>query len=238
MNQRPVISIVAFVALAAVISCATNTMNSGGTRFSPLNQIHRDNVAKLRRAWTYHTGELNVGKAPPAFEATPLEVDGVLYFTTPSSRVIALDAETGKELWVFDPQAGRERRNYLQNRGVSYWEAGKERRTGSLSQVQRRRRVRPFLGPAGASLPEAALGLAQRCGSEYRRDRLESAARRGDRSVEFGRLDGHCRRIGIHRRDQRQPLPGLRCARRQAIMGDAPRSQRLRHAHDVRGNEN
>ncbi|MGI8783925.1 MAG: pyrroloquinoline quinone-dependent dehydrogenase [Acidobacteriota bacterium] len=101
---------------------------AGGTRFSPLNHIHRGNVTRLRRAWTYHTGELNMGEKPPAFEATPLEVDGVLYFTTPSSRVIALDAETGKELWAFDPQAGRESREYLQNRGVSYWENGKEKR--------------------------------------------------------------------------------------------------------------
>ncbi|MFN2397083.1 MAG: pyrroloquinoline quinone-dependent dehydrogenase [Gemmatimonadaceae bacterium] len=52
----------------------------------------------------------------------------MLYFTTPSSRVIALDAETGKELWAFDPQIGRKRREYLQNRGVSYWENGKEKR--------------------------------------------------------------------------------------------------------------
>jgi len=50
-------------------------------------------------------------------------VDGVLYFTTPANRMIALDGETGKEIWVFDPfpSAGSPRRT-LQNRGVAYWE--------------------------------------------------------------------------------------------------------------------
>jgi len=41
------------------------------------------------------------------FESTPIVVDGVLYFSTPSNRVIALDAESGQEIWQFDPQAGR-----------------------------------------------------------------------------------------------------------------------------------
>src|SRR5207249_9935688 len=71
----------------------------GGTRYSPLKQINRTNVARLVRAWTYHTGELNLGTARfeggrlPSFECTPLVVDGVLYLSTPSSRVIALESE-------------------------------------------------------------------------------------------------------------------------------------------------
>jgi quinoprotein glucose dehydrogenase len=57
-----------------------------------------------------------------AFECTPLVVDGVLYLSTPSSRVIALDAETGQEIWKFDPQENAgEKRGYLQHRGVAYW---------------------------------------------------------------------------------------------------------------------
>lgn len=87
--------------------------DSGGTRFSPLQQINRSNVTRLQQAWTYRTGELELGldhleaRQKPAFECTPLVVDGVLYLTTPSSRVIALEATTGKEIWKFDPQAGR-----------------------------------------------------------------------------------------------------------------------------------
>jgi len=101
----------------------------GGTRFSTLRQINRSNVARLKRAWTYHMGEMDRGAnetdrhhvAP--FESTPLVIDGVLYFSTPSNRVIALDAESSKEIWQFDPQAGQTgRRQYFQHRGVAYWE--------------------------------------------------------------------------------------------------------------------
>jgi membrane-bound PQQ-dependent dehydrogenase (glucose/quinate/shikimate family) len=107
----------------------------GGTRFSPLQQINLQNVSTLKRAWTYHTGEVNRQNetdrhqvAP--FETTPLVVDGILYLSTPSNRVIALDAETGREIWQFDPQAGGARRRFFQHRGVAYWksETGGDRR--------------------------------------------------------------------------------------------------------------
>ena len=58
------------------------------------------------------------------FESTPIVIDGVLYFSTPSNRVIALDAETGQEVWQFDPQAGRTGpRQFFQHRGVAYWQS-------------------------------------------------------------------------------------------------------------------
>ena len=93
------------------------------------------NVGALKRAWTYHTGEVNRENetdrhhiAP--FETTPIVVDGMLYLSTPSNRVIALDAETGREIWQFDPQAGRTERKFFQHRGVAYWqsETGDDRR--------------------------------------------------------------------------------------------------------------
>src|SRR5918912_1040997 len=97
-----------------------------GTRYSPLRQIDRSNVGRLRRAWVYHTGELELGLPTAPFQAsfssTPLVVDGVMYVSTPSSRVIALDAETGRELWKFDPQAGTSEREFNSHRGVAYWE--------------------------------------------------------------------------------------------------------------------
>ena len=86
--------------------------DAGGTRFSPLEQISRENVNRLKRAWIYHTGEVErAGNATDRhhvapFESTPLVIDGTLYFSTPSNRVIALDAETGAEIWKFDPQEG------------------------------------------------------------------------------------------------------------------------------------
>jgi len=102
--------------------------SSGATRFSPLQQINPKNVGELKRAWTYHTGEVNRANetdrhhiAP--FETTPIVVDGMLYLSTPSNRVIALDAETGREIWKFDPQAGRTERQFFQHRGVAYWQS-------------------------------------------------------------------------------------------------------------------
>jgi quinoprotein glucose dehydrogenase len=100
--------------------------DEGGSRYSNLSQINRENVRELRRAWTYHTGELELGLATAPFQAsfscTPLVVNGVMYLSTPSSRVIALDAETGTELWKFDPQANKQQREFNSHRGVAYWE--------------------------------------------------------------------------------------------------------------------
>ena len=61
---------------------------------------------------------------------TPVVADGMLYLSTPSNRAIALDAETGTEIWQFDPQAGRSERKFFQHRGVVYWqsETGDDRR--------------------------------------------------------------------------------------------------------------
>jgi len=59
-----------------------------------------------------------------AFESTPIVMDGVLYFSTPSNRVIAVDAESGKEIWQFDPQSGNaEPRQFFRHRGVAYWQS-------------------------------------------------------------------------------------------------------------------
>src|SRR5215831_6204898 len=84
----------------------------GGTKYSPLAQINRQNVKSLQAAWTYHTGDISDGTTYnflSTFECTPLVVDGVMYVTTPFSRVIALRAESGKELWTFDPDLDKDR---------------------------------------------------------------------------------------------------------------------------------
>jgi quinoprotein glucose dehydrogenase len=94
-------------------------------RYSPLKQITRDNVAKLKPAWTYRTGalqpvtELN---QKAAFEATPLLVDGTLYLTTPFNGIVALDPATGAERWTYDPNVSR-KHDYSEvtSRGVSAW---------------------------------------------------------------------------------------------------------------------
>jgi len=104
----------------------------GNTRYSSLKQINRSNVTQLKVAWTYHAGDISDGSKYPvhsAFEATPLVVDGVMYITTPFSRVIALDPETGAELWAFDPKIEMETpRNLFINRGAAYWTDGQKKR--------------------------------------------------------------------------------------------------------------
>ncbi len=106
--------------------------DAGGSRFAPLDQINRANVAQLKTAWTYRTGaeEVNAaGKHNAAFESTPILVDGTLFLTTPYSRVIALDPATGAEKWTFDPQIALERRySEMTSRGVSAWPAATDKK--------------------------------------------------------------------------------------------------------------
>jgi quinoprotein glucose dehydrogenase len=111
--------------MAADVNWPNYGNDPGGTRFSQLDQINRENVTKLKPAWAFHTGALkpdtqNNKKA--AFEATPILVDGTLYLSTPYDKVIALDAATGKEKWTFDPNVKRND-NYSEvtSRGVSTW---------------------------------------------------------------------------------------------------------------------
>jgi quinoprotein glucose dehydrogenase len=100
--------------------------DAGGGRYSSLTQINKTNVAQLKLAWEYHTGDVSDGsdgRRKSAFETTPIVVDGTMYASTPFNRVIALDPETGKEKWSFDPKIDL-RAPYsegLINRGVTLW---------------------------------------------------------------------------------------------------------------------
>src|SRR6516225_8906282 len=81
--------------------------DAGGMRYSPLTQVNRDNVSKLKVAWVFHTGDVSDGKhgkQRTGFETTPILVDGILFFTTGFNRVIAADPETGKQKWSYDPK--------------------------------------------------------------------------------------------------------------------------------------
>ncbi len=99
----------------------------GGARYSPLAQITRENVGRLRVAWTYRTGDVSDGSQHAnrsSFEATPILFRGSLYLSTPFSRVIALDPETGEERWAYDPGIDLSVRysENLVSRGVAGWE--------------------------------------------------------------------------------------------------------------------
>lgn len=127
---------VAVPAACAVIAVATaqrsgeiaweaNGRDLQGTRYLPASRITRGNVSRLEVAWTYRTGETEPRFAttkPTAFEATPIVVDAMMYIGTPLGRVIALDAATGAERWVFDPAIARDLTyGDFASRGVSTW---------------------------------------------------------------------------------------------------------------------
>jgi quinoprotein glucose dehydrogenase len=108
----------------------------GGSRYSPAKSITTTNVSKLKQAWVYNTGALERAgkqKGKIAFEATPIFVDGTLYLSTPLNRVVALDPETGKEKWTYDPDVDVTRDfSEVTSRGVSYWAAGKRVFLGTI----------------------------------------------------------------------------------------------------------
>ena len=94
----------------------------GGTsqndHFSPLKQINRSNVQQLEVAWSFDTGETG------GLQTSPIVVQGVLYGITPSQKVFAVDAATGKLLWKFDSGI----KGTQPDRGLSYWSDGKTSR--------------------------------------------------------------------------------------------------------------
>jgi quinoprotein glucose dehydrogenase len=86
--------------------------------YSPLAQINRNNVAQLKIAWTFDTGEEG------GLQTSPLILDGVLYGITPSQKVFALNAATGELLWKFDSGV----KGTQPDRGLAYWAEDKDRR--------------------------------------------------------------------------------------------------------------
>lgn len=89
-------------------------------RYSPLDQINDQNVGTLGLAWSYDTATTR------GLEASPIVVDGVMYFTGSWSTVYAVNAKTGEELWTFDPEVPRPWGRFaccdVVNRGVAVWE--------------------------------------------------------------------------------------------------------------------
>lgn len=100
--------------------------DAGASRYSPLRQIRRENVGRLKVAWTHAAGDASQRPAT-TIECTPLVVDGTMYLTTARVQVRALDAATGEPKWNFDP-LGAARRAAGVNRGVTWFEDGKDKR--------------------------------------------------------------------------------------------------------------
>jgi len=115
--------------------------DAGGMRYSPLTQVNNGNVTSLKMAWTFQTGELALYEGTQAikqaaFEATPIMIGRTLYFSTPSARVFAVDAATGKEQWVYDPAINLGTGySEITSRGVSAWPAGGSSKGKGASRI-------------------------------------------------------------------------------------------------------
>ncbi|HMC56347.1 MAG TPA: c-type cytochrome, partial [Gemmatimonadaceae bacterium] len=167
------------IALCAVVACRADVPprddwpvtggDGANTRYSPLAQITRDNVAGLRVAWTYHTGDL-ARDAHGEIQATPIVVNGVLYATTPALAVIALRADSGTLLWRFDPFEHRPRESHV-NRGVTYWNNGDSSRVffsaGRRLYALDARSGRPVLSFGDSGSVDLGAGLSRDPGHAY-----------------------------------------------------------------------
>jgi len=133
------------LAVAALMVCCCGAFaqewpfyggDQGSSKYSTLDQINRGNVRNLKVAWEWKTGEKPLPElktAPGTFEVTPLAIGGVLYLSTPYNRVVALDAETGRERWSYDPKAYEDGQvpngTGFVHRGVAAW---RDSRSGKL----------------------------------------------------------------------------------------------------------
>jgi quinoprotein glucose dehydrogenase len=112
------------VAIAGVLVYAVQSTDvdwaiNGGEnniRYSPLTQINKSNVKSLEVAWTYDSKD---AFKDSEMQSNPIVVDGVLYATTPTMKVVAVNAASGAEIWKFDPANGAPARTRFRHRGVT-----------------------------------------------------------------------------------------------------------------------
>ena len=115
--------------------------DNGSQKYMPFDQINKSNVANVTTAWVWDSPDNatvadnykkeNFRATPAGYKATPIVVDGVMYIPTSFGRIVALDAASGAEKWVFDTkawEAGRPANLGYNTRGVAYWEEGGKKR--------------------------------------------------------------------------------------------------------------
>lgn len=131
------LSIFAYLRLSAqqAVQWPAYGSDLAATKYSPATDINRSNVSKLAVAWEWATGERpdTVFKARPgSFEGTPLMINDTLYVSTSYNRVVALDANTGRMLWSYDPKpytfGQAPNGTGFVHRGVATWTDGAHRR--------------------------------------------------------------------------------------------------------------
>jgi len=141
----------------------------GSTHYSPLDAINRANVAKLKQVWEWKTGEEPLAEyktTPGMFEVTPLKIGNTLYLSTPYNRVVALDAETGRELWAYDPKAYVDGQvpngTGFVHRGVAAW---RDSKSGKLRILMNSRyRLIELDAATGKPAPSSATTAWSICG--------------------------------------------------------------------------
>ena len=126
-------------AAAQRVDWPTPSGDAGAMRYSPLADVNRENVQRLRPAWRWTTGERNVPASatqkpsrPGLFQVSPVVIHDTMYLSTPYAAVAALDARTGAALWKYDPEAWREGQpsngTGFVHRGIATWTDGTSRR--------------------------------------------------------------------------------------------------------------
>jgi quinoprotein glucose dehydrogenase len=132
-NTRYIFSAIAFLLFAGCKSgrnddrtWAVYKADANSSNYSPLDQINVSNVVQLKPAWTFAIQDMPKGSRPGSSECNPIIVDAVLYATSARQWAYAINAETGKQLWSFDPFNGGDWGEV--SRGLTYWENGDDRR--------------------------------------------------------------------------------------------------------------
>ena len=136
--------------------------DQGGMKYSPLDDITAANVSRLGIAWEWSTREKALeahGTRPGNFQVTPLMIGNVLYFSTPYNRVVALNADTGAELWAYDPNAYEDGQppngTGFVHRGVSAW---RDSAAGNALRIFINSRYRLICLDAATGRPVASFG--------------------------------------------------------------------------------
>jgi quinoprotein glucose dehydrogenase len=115
--------------------------DNGSQKYSELDQIDASNVAELTTAWIWESPDNatvadnianeNYRAVPAGFKATPIVIDGMMYVPSSFGRVVAIDAASGVEQWVFDTEAwasGRPANLGYNSRGIGYWSSEEKNR--------------------------------------------------------------------------------------------------------------
>lgn len=135
--------------------------NLAGQHYSPLRQINRSNVKTLKIAWIFHTGVFKtagVANTRASFEANPVIWHNTLYISSPFDQVFAINGQSGKELWSFDPKINRNATiDIVTSRGVALWHSPK------LSRVSTACDNRVFIATLDARLLAIDAITGRRC---------------------------------------------------------------------------